>query len=169
MRSILLALCFIGTTAFAAVDNIYTRANYPQPRLLDNNSRVFPISIAYTTDGNGEVSPVGPITSDSFYYATAPASPLTATGSTVIKAATSGTKKNFISRLHVSNTGASSAVISVLDGATVIYSGSIAATSGQLSLNFDPPLKGTASTSTSFVINSGATPSIHVSAQGFVR
>jgi len=167
--TLLLLTCLFATTSFAAVDNIYTRANYPQPRLLDNNGRVFPIQLMYTSDGNGNVSPVGPLTVDSFQYATAVASPLATTGTTVIKAATSGTKANFISSLQVSNTGASSAVVSLIDGATVIWSSSIPVTNGLLNISFNPPLKGTASTATSFVVNSGATPSLLVSAQGFVR
>lgn len=165
LLSLLLALCFTLTTI--AADNIYTRENYPQPRMLDNNSRVFPISLVYTSDENGNVSPVGPITSDSWYYATEVASPITSSGTTVIKAATSGTKKNFVSGLQITNTG-SAATVSLTDGSTVIWSGSVPATSGVVALSFNPPLKGTASTSTSFV-NGTTGSSLRVSVQGFTR
>lgn len=165
----LLSLILVLTLAFTAfaADDIYTRANYPQPRMEDNNSRVFPITVVYTSDENGNVSPVGPITSDSWYYATAVASPITSSGTTTIKAATSGTKKNFVSSMQVTNTG-SAATISLTDGSTVIWSGSIPATSGVLALEFNPPLKGTASTATSFV-NGTTGSSLRVSVQGFTR
>ncbi len=165
-----LTILAISSVSFGAVDNFYTRLDYPQPRVKQaSNNRVFPAFLAYVTDGNGGVQPMGPVTLDSFKYATAVASPLATTGTTVIKAATAGTKANYISGLQVSNTGASSVVFSIIDGSTVIYSSSIPATSGLVNVAFNPPLKGTASTATSFVVNSGATPSLLVSAQGFVR
>jgi len=60
MKNLLTAilLTLFCTSAFATADNIYTRLNYPQPRLLDNDSRVWPAFVAYASDGNGNVSPM---------------------------------------------------------------------------------------------------------------
>jgi len=60
MKKLLTLILFtlFCTNAFATADNIYTRLNYPQPRLLDNDSRVWPAFVAYASDGNGNVSPL---------------------------------------------------------------------------------------------------------------
>ncbi len=157
-----------AVSAFGAVDNFYTRIDYPQPRVKQaSNDRVFPAFLAYQTDGNGTISPVGPIVSNSFYYATPLAVPVSTTVAVVLKAAVLATT-NYVSGVSISNTSATGTVASIKDGSTVMWSGYIPATTGQVIVRFDPPLKGTASTSTNFVVESGGA-NIYVSAQGFIR
>ena len=166
----LLALCvplLFTFTAFGA-DNLYTRVDYPAPRIKQTaDSRIFPVMVAYQSDGNGVMSPIGPIVSGSWKYATPIASPISTTGAVVLKAATA-LVTNYVSSLSLMNTSATGTVATIKDGSTVVWTGYLGATTGQVIVRFDPPLKGTVSTDTNFVLNtSGA--NVYMSAQGFVR
>lgn len=164
---VLTVLALFAVSAFAAADNITTRSSYPQPRMLDNTSRVYPVVVAKTTDEVGNVISLGPITQNSWYYASPIASPITDTAAHALVAGVSG-KVQYVSGFSASNTSATGSIVTIKDGTTVMYSGYLAATSGQLAVQFNPPLKASASASVNFVINSTGT-STHVSAQGFVR
>ena len=168
MKTLLaLALSVFALSAFAA-DNLYTRIDYPAPRVKQaSDSRIFPAMVMYQTDGNSNVSPIGPIVSGSWAYATPVATAVTNNTAVVLKAA-NASNVNYTTSLSIFNSSATPTVASIKDGSTVIWSGYVPATTGQVTLRFDPPLKGTISTATNFVVESSGVH-VYVSAQGFVR
>lgn len=161
-------LALLSFNAFAlTADNLTTRKDYPLPRLLDNTSRVYPVQASFTTDGNGNIMPIGPITSNSWLYATPVASPITVNTAVQVKAAASGVFQ-YVTGLSASNTSATGTTIAILEGSTVVFSKYLLPSTGQIEMEFAVPLKGVVSDSVSVILGT-AGASAHVSLQGFSR
>ena len=163
--ALLLSTLFV-VSAFAA-DNVTTRANYPQPRMTAEDTRVYPIVVVKTTDEMNNVISLGPITQNSWHYATPIASPIVDTSAVVLKGGVASTI-HYVSNLSVTNPTGTGSIITVKNGSTVMWSGYLGAAGQGLSQAFNPPLKATSSASINFVVNSTAS-NVHVSAQGFSR
>lgn len=65
---------------------------------------------------------------------------------TVLPNASSRALKNYLTDLTLGNTAAVATVVSILDGANIIWSTNVAASSGPLSFNFTTPLVGSPNT-----------------------
>jgi len=98
--------------------------------------------------------------------------PITDTTSHAIKAAAGTGLRNYLTGVQISNNSATASVLNVMDGATVINSIHLPATSTSLQeqpylYNFETPLMGTANTAMNVqCVTTGA--SVYVNAQGFI-
>lgn len=163
------SLVLLSLFAFSvlAADNITTRASYPQPRMTAEDTRVYPIVVVKTTDEMNNVISLGPITQNSWYYATPIASPIVDTSAVVLKGGVASTI-HYVSNVSITNPSGTGSIVTIKDGSTVMWSGYLGASGQGLSQAFNPPLKATSSASINFVVNSTAS-NVHVSAQGFSR
>lgn len=101
----------------------------------------------------------------SWQYATPIASPITGTTATAIKAAAAAGIRNYVTGFTAYNNSATASIITIQDGATVIYTDYLPA-NGAVRVTFPVPLRGTAATAMNVVLNTTAT-STFVSAQGY--
>ena len=91
---------------------------------------------------------------------------VTTTTSTVINAAGSGNIRNYLTGIQIVNGAATASVVSILDGATVIWKGTLPATIGaSLVIPFHRPLKG--SVATTLNVQFGTATTAYVNAQGY--
>lgn len=112
----------------------------------------------------GGVASVSPTT----YWAYAsPTGGLTDTSDATAKAASGAGIRNYVGAIQAANSSATASEIVIKDGAsTVLWRGYLPATSGTLSVRFDPPLRGTANTATVVAMITTGTAT-RVSIQGY--
>ena len=103
--------------------------------------------------------------STSWQYATPIASPIANTTAVAVKASAGAGLRNYVTGFTAYNNSATASIITVQDGAAVIYTDYLAANS-RVSITFRTPLKGTAATAVNVVLNTTAT-STFVSLQGY--
>jgi len=89
---------------------------------------------------------------------------------TAVKAAVSGVK-NYIKSAQISHSTLGAAVqIIIQDGSTTLWQGQLqtaATDAGGFTLNFDPPLKGTANTAVNVTFSAGTTGNVYFNLQGY--
>lgn len=105
------------------------------------------------------------IPEQSWQYATPIASPIVNTTAVAMKAAAAAGIRNYCTGFTAVNNSATASIITIQDGATVIYTDYLAANS-RIFVEFPVPLRGTAATALNVVLNTTAT-STFVSAQGY--
>jgi len=91
---------------------------------------------------------------------------LTTTTSTAVKAAGAAGIRNYITDIDIANTSATGTRVDLLDGATVIRSFWVPATT-TISRSFSMPLKGTAATAVNFQLGTAVTD-VRCSANGYL-
>lgn len=100
-------------------------------------------------------------------YATPIASPITNTTGVAIKAAGAASIRNYVTGLQMINTSATASVVTLQDGATVVWTGYLPASmTTMICVEFPTPIRGTAATAMNFVVNTTGTNTF-VSAQGY--
>lgn len=119
----------------------------------------------FMTDAEGKqiVQPYAPT---DFQWQTAAPIVKTDTSNAVVKAAAAAGIRNYVSDVTVCNTAVTGVLVNILDGATVIHTIYVPATS-TVAERFYIPLKGTAATAVNIAAQS-ATTSVIINAQGFI-
>lgn len=111
-------------------------------------------------------------TSENDWQATSGVTPLATTTSTALKAAGGASIRNFVTGLQIYNTSATvSTTVSILDGATVIWTGFLPATTAALPVVplhvvFPTPLRGSAATAMNIQLGTTAA-SVYYNAEGY--
>lgn len=91
---------------------------------------------------------------------------LTTTTATAMNAAQAAGIRNYCTGLTISNSSATTTLVQILDGATVIWQAQMAA-AANVYVPFETPLRGTAATALNAKLGTAVT-SVYVSAQGFI-
>lgn len=111
-------------------------------------------------------------TSENDWQATSSTTPLAVATSTQVKAAAGASIRNFVSAAQFYNNSATvSTTVSILDGATVLWTGFLPATTAALpvvavEVNFPTPLRGTAATAMNIQLGTTLS-SVYYNVQGF--
>lgn len=90
---------------------------------------------------------------------------LTTATSTAVKAAAAAGIRNYVTAIQVTNNSATTTLLSILDGATVIWTVNVPA-GGQIVVQFPTPLRGTAATAMNVQAGTAVT-TLHVNVQGY--
>lgn len=122
--------------------------------------------------GNLKVAVAGtPANSSNIWgYTAAGAAP--ATSQTLVKAAAGAGLRNYIKSAQISHATLGAAVEYIIqDGSTALWRGILqtaASDAGAYTLNFDPPLMGTANTAVNITFSAGTTGNVYTNIQGYV-
>lgn len=124
------------------------------------------VALNATDAGQLIVKPYGSAGND-WQYATPIASPITNTTAVAVKAAGAASIRNYVTSVQYQNTSATASIVTLQDGATVVWTGyAPASMTVPAVVTFNTPIRGTAATAMNFVVNTTATNTF-VSAQGY--